>query len=65
MMRNKRLDRKKVIQDRRSLKAEIKNLETELETKKATKRQLAEEIALAEQSLDEKKAKLAELEGRN
>ena len=65
MMRNKRLDRKKLIQERKLLKAEVKNLEKDLANKEATKRQLVEDIANVMQTLDEKKAKLAELEGRN
>ena len=64
-MRAQRLNRKKLIQERKLLRTEVKNLEAELESKKATKRQLTEEIALAEQSLDEKKARLASLEKEN
>ena len=64
-MRSTRLNRKKLIQERKLLKAEVKNLEVELESKKATKRQLTEEIALTEQRLDEKKARLASLEKEN
>ena len=64
-MRSTRLNRKKLIQERKLLKAEVKNLEAELESKKATKRQLTEEITLTEQSLDEKRARLASLEKEN
>jgi hypothetical protein len=64
-MRSTRLNRKKLIQERKLLKAEVKNLEAELESKKATKRQLTDEITLTEQSLDEKRARLASLEKEN
>ena len=64
-MRNKRLDRKKLIQERKLLKSEVKNLEKDLANKEATKRQLVEDIAIVMQTLDEKKARLAALERDN
>jgi len=64
-MRAKRLDRKKLIQERKLLRSEVKNLETELANKEATKRQLVEEIAIVMQTIDEKKARLAALERDN
>ena len=64
-MRNKRLDRKTLIQERRVLRQQVKNLEAELANKEAAKRELVDDIAKTMQTLDEKRAKLAELEGRN
>jgi len=64
-MRNKRLDRKSLIQERRLLRTEVKALEADLANKEAAKRQLVEDIATTLQTLDEKKAKLATLESRN
>lgn len=65
MMRTTRLTRKKVIQERRLLKQEVKSLEKELDIKEATRRQIVEEIMLTSQLLDEKKARLATLEQEN
>ena len=65
MMRNKRLDRKKLIQERKLLKSEVKALEKDLANKEAAKRQIVEEITFTMQILDEKKNKLAVLEQEN
>ena len=64
-MRNIRLTRKKLIQERKLLKAEVKALEKDLANKEATKRQLVEDIAIVMQTIDEKKARLADLEKEN
>ena len=64
-MRNTRLTRKNLIQERRLLRAEVKALEVDLANKEATKRQLVEDIAATMQTLDEKKARLASLEKEN
>lgn len=64
-MRTERLNRKRTIQSRKLLRAEIKNLEADLARKEANKRALVDEIAATMQTIDEKKAKLAELESRN
>lgn len=64
-MRNIRLTRKKLIQERKLLKAEVKALEKDLANKEATKRQLVEDIATVMQTIDEKKARLATLEKEN
>lgn len=64
-MRNTRLTRKKLIQERKLLKAEVKALEKDLANKEATKCQLVEDIAIVMQTIDEKKARLADLEKEN
>ena len=64
-MRNTRLTRKKLIQERKLLRAEVKALEADLAIKEANKRQLVEDIAATMQTIDEKKAQLAELEKEN
>ena len=64
-MRNTRLTRKKLIQERKLLKAEVKALEKDLANKEATKCQLVEDIAIVMQTIDEKKARLAALEKEN
>ena len=64
-MRNTRLTRKKLIQERKLLRAEVKALEADLANKEATKRQLVEDIAVVMQTIDEKKARLATLEKEN
>lgn len=60
-MRAQRLNRKKLIQERKLLKAEVKALEKDLANKEATKRQLVEDIATIIQTIDEKTARLAAL----
>ena len=64
-MKATRLTRKKLIQERKLLRTEVKNLEQDLATKEATKRQLIDDIAATMQALDEKKARLASLEKEN
>ena len=64
-MRAARLTRKKLIQERKLLRAEVKALEKDLANKEATKRQLVEDIAVVMQTIDEKKARLATLEKEN
>ena len=64
-MRNTRLTRKKLIQERKLLRAEVKALEADLARKEANKRQLVEDIAATMQTIDEKKARLAALEKEN
>ena len=64
-MRNTRLTRKKLIQERKLLRAEVKALEADLTRKEAAKRQLVNDIAVTMQTLDEKKAQLATLEQEN
>lgn len=64
-MRTERLNRKRTIQSRKALRAEIQSLEADLARKEASKHALVDEIAATMQTIDEKKAKLAELESRN
>ena len=64
-MRAQRLNRKKLIQERKLLRLEVKALERDLANKEAAKRELADDIAQTMQTLDEKKARLATLEKEN
>ena len=64
-MRNKRLDRKTLIQTRKALRQQVKNLETELASKEAARLELNTDIENTTKTLNEAKAKLATLESRN
>ena len=64
-MRNKRLDRKTLIQTRKALRQQVKNLETELAIKEAARLELNTDIENTTKTLNETKAKLATLESRN
>lgn len=64
-MRAQRLNRKKLIQERKLLRLEVKALERDLANKEAAKRELVDDIAQTIQTLDEKKARLATLEKEN
>ena len=64
-MRNKRLDRKTLIQTRKALRQLVKILETELAIKEAARLELNTDIENTTKTLNETKAKLATLESRN
>jgi len=64
-MRNKRLDRKTLIQERRVLRQQVKNLETELASKEAARLELNADIEKTSKALSETKERLATLESRN
>jgi len=64
-MRAKRLDRKKLIQERKLLKSEVKNLETELAAQEAAQQEITNKIEATQKAISEKKARLAALERDN